>query len=470
MVSFAFAKTKRYQNLVIMRIPKKAPDYLLLITDVLLKQPDIIRRSLESPARDIIHQANNEAWNWEDCSYRAHLSGMNAPELWALVKLSRLRDRYTTPLFDSNRKPFTYRLPPAAHRILHRIDSDLGGSIGSPLDTTLNEDEKNRFLLTSLREEAISSSMIEGAVSTRKEADEMIRSKRKPKTIGERMILNNYTTIQFLNRQKHEVLTPEIIMQVQRTLIHNTLEHEDAAGRLRYPVENIKVYDEDEQQILHQPPPAEELSERIAKMCAFANASTILDVKTDFIHPAIRAIILHFWLAYDHPFVDGNGRTARALFYWCMLKNGYWLAEFLTISTIIAGHPKKYARAYLDTEIDDNDLTYYIMYHLDVIERSINVFRDYIREKQSEQSRFQLVQVSQLNPRQQALLIRALKDPLAIFTYESHSNSHGVTIYTARNDLLNLEKLGLLRGNRKGRQFEFTPAPNISDVLKKLAS
>jgi len=54
-------------------------------------------------------------------------------------------------------------------------------------------------------------------------------------------------------------------------------------------------------------------------MCAFVNGRDT----EPFIHPAIRAMILHFWLAYDHPFVDGNGRTARALFYWAMLRPGH---------------------------------------------------------------------------------------------------------------------------------------------------
>ena len=46
----------------------------------------------------------------------------------------------------------------------------------------------------------------------------------------------------------------------------------------------------------------------------------------------MRAILLHFWLAYDDPFLDGNGRTARILFFWLLRKHGYWLAEYLSIS------------------------------------------------------------------------------------------------------------------------------------------
>lgn len=59
----------------------------------------------------------------------------------------------------------------------------------------------------------------------------------------------------------------------------------------------------------------------------------------------LRAILLHFWLAYDHPFEDGNGRTARSLFYWYMRTQGYWLVEYLLISNILRKAPAQYTRA-----------------------------------------------------------------------------------------------------------------------------
>ena len=65
-----------------------------------------------------------------------------------------------------------------------------------------------------------------------------------------------------------------------------------------------------ENNTLFTPPPAEHLNERMAKLVTWANAPTAS--ADNFIHPLVKAAILHFWLAYEHPFVDGNGRTARA--------------------------------------------------------------------------------------------------------------------------------------------------------------
>src|SRR5688500_8569447 len=118
-------------------------------------------------------------------------------------------------------------------------------------------------------------------------------------------------------------------------------------------------------------------------MCAFANGQS----PEHFVHPVVRAIILHFWLAYDHPFVDGNGRTARALFYWSMSHREYWLCEFLSISRIIKRRPSRYARSFLFTESDENDATYFIMSQLTVISRAITHLHAYLSRHVEELNR-----------------------------------------------------------------------------------
>lgn len=282
------------------------------------------------------------------------------------------------------------------------------------------------------------------------------------------MILNNFRTIRFLNERKDESLTPGLLCEIQRRITDGTLDEADA-GRFRKPNERIVVEDTETGESLHEPPPAEKLPERIGRLCAFANETPTTTGEEEFIHPAVRAILLHFWLGYDHPFCDGNGRTARALFYWSMLRSGYWLTEYLTISTVIAGQTKRYAKAYLDTETDDNDFTYFLLYHLGVIERSVREFMAYLEEKTEELRRATTVNTGPFNARQKALLVHALKNPVAEFTYTSHANSHDVTLATARTDLLELEKMGLLVGSRQDRAFRFTPHADIAARLKKLS-
>jgi len=197
-------------------------------------------------------------------------------------------------------------------------------------------------------------------------------------------------------------------------------------------------------------------------MCDWANGGS----GDGFVHPVVRAIVLHLWLAYDHPFEDGNGRTARALFYWSMLSQGYWLTEFLSISRILVGAPARYARSFLYTETDDLDATYVLLYQMGVICRAIDELHDYMRRKMREvQDTESLLKASDLNYRQVALLARALRHPDAEFTFKSHASSHRVTVESARQDLSDLERRGLVQRRKVGRQFAFRPTPDLPHRL-----
>ena len=247
------------------------------------------------------------------------------------------------------------------------------------------------------------------------------------------------------------------------------MDNPNAVGKLRIS-DDIYVGDERDATIIHVPPKAKELAERLQNICNFANA----EHDSVFLHPVIRAIILHFLLAYDHPFEDGNGRTARALFYWSMLKQGYWTMEFISISRILKAAPAKYTRAYLYTETDDNDVTYFIVHQLEVINRAINDLLSYLQRKANEiKTVEQLIKKSPdlrrlLNYRQIALINRALKRPESIFYVESHRGAHNVTYDTARTDLLKLVKLGLLEKTKIGKAFVFNATKDLKHKLESL--
>ena len=297
----------------------------------------------------------------------------------------------------------------------------------------------------------------------------MLRQKRKPRDKSETMILNNYHAMEYIKDISNESLTPELIYELHRILSNNTMDDPDTVGKLRVSDE-IYVGDGRDATIIHVPPKAKELQKRIESICNFANTAH----SAEFLHPVIRAIILHFLLAYDHPFEDGNGRTARALFYWSMLKQGYWTMEFISISRILKSAPAKYTRAYLHTETDDNDVTYFIIHQLDVINRAIKDLLTYLENKAKEiKTVEQIVRKSQrlnklLNYRQIALINRALKNPDAIFYVESHRGAHNVTYDTARTDLLKLVKMGVLNKIKIGKAFSFTATASLKQKLETI--
>lgn len=401
--------------------------------------------------------------HWDELRHRAPPSNLTLEEWWVGVKLARIAALKPVPLRDKGGVPFQYMLPNAVLRLLHVIDQNAGGGIQLTEEVTTSG-TRDRYIINSLIEESITSSQLEGASTTADVAREMIRSGRPPIDNSERMILNNFVAMRFVQENRDQPLTPALVFELHRLVTDGTLEQGGKAGELRTDEDDIVVSDP-YGNTLHTPPIAGELPARLAAMCRFAN-----DRSTDggvFIHPVVRAIILHFWLAYDHPFVDGNGRTARALFYWSMLSDRYWLAEFISISRILKEAPGQYGRAFLFTETDDNDLTYFVLYQLRVIERAIEDLKAYLRRKMAEIREVQalLKRSADLNHRQLALLGHALRHPGRQYTVRSHQTSHGISTGTARTDLLDLAERRLLHKSKAGRAFAFRAPPDLGSRL-----
>jgi Fic family protein len=402
---------------------------------------------------------------WDKIRFKTPPPGFTHEEWWAVIKLSRRQMRRELPLTDVAGDPFTFALPDVTLKSLEEVNRDASGQIAAGEQVT-NPATRDRYLINSLIEEAINSSQLEGASTTRQVAKAMIRDGRRPRTRDERMIANNYSAMRMIGDLRKERLTPELICEIHRVVTDGTLDNPESSGRFQLPTEERVSVTADTGLLLHTPPPAEILPERIDRLCAFANA----EIDDGYIPPVLRAITIHFMIGYDHPFEDGNGRTARALFYWSMLNQGYWLTEYVAISAILKNAPAKYARSYLYTEDDDNDLTYFHLYQLSVLQRSIVELHHYLAEKTQEVRELQkkISGAADFNHRQIALLNYAMKHPDATVTARSHMSSHSVVYETARQDLIGLEKRGLLDRTTVGRTFAWSPTADLEDKIRDL--
>ncbi len=412
----------------------------------------------DSPLRD------DRYIHWDKLRHLKPPEGLTHELWWIGLKLARSAQLRPLPLKDLSGQQFKYSLPDPAVAMLHRIDRDASGRITVSEEVT-NQATRDRYIVSSLIEEAITSSQLEGASTSRKVAKEMLRTGRPPRNKSEQMILNNYLAMRRIGELREQDLTPELVLDVHKIVTEGTLDNPDSAGRLQAPDEvRVQVWDE-EGTLLHTPPPAHELSDRLALMCDFANGR----LDSGFMHPVVRAVILHFSVGYDHPFEDGNGRTARALFYWSMLRQGYWLTEFITISRILKKAPAQYARSYLFTETDDGDVTYFLLYNLEVVCRALDELHNYLARKVAEvRATEQLLRrtATGMNHRQLALISHALKKSDAWYTIKSHSRSHDVAYETARSDLMDLVARGLVRQSRVGKEFVFHPADGLANGLR----
>lgn len=436
-----------------MPLPQAAPSLEDMFADPELMDglQDIVRRGI-SPL------VEGRYMHWDSLRRRTPPEGLSHRQWWLGVAFARQVSFRDIPLRAPDGRRFHYSLPDPLLELLHWIDQHAAGEL--VVSETIKEPgDRRRYLVNSLIEEAITSSQLEGASATRRVAKDMIRSGRPPHDRGERMILNNYQAMTALRGLSSTPLTPETVFRLHRILSEGTLDNPDAAGRLQRPDEvRVRVVAPDGT-IAHIPPPAVELPGRLDRMCSFAN-----EKQTGFMHPVIRAILLHLWLAYDHPFEDGNGRTSRALFYREMLAEGYWLFEYISISRLLLKAPVQYANSYLFTETDNLDATYFLLYHLKILRRSIEELQAYLLRKMKElRETLTLLRRTGLNHRQVALMTNALRHDSAVYTIRSHSESHRVTRQSARTDLSDLERRGFLDHEVIGRRFDYRPVADIRE-------
>ncbi len=442
------------------RLPEKAPDWKNILKKDFQK---IFRLSENVVIQSLIEKVDRLYYYWDKVRSQPISTEFDKKDIWAFIRLRRHLKSNPAPIMDVNGQPFTFWLPDDIQKKLHLIDQSTGGNLAL-WDPGSDKKASAKYMVSSLMEEAITSSQIEGAVATIKEAKKMLLEKKKPRNKSEKMIYNNFKTMQSLKDVCKHNLSIKLLLELHVSITKETMESADDEGRFRNSEDNISVatnYGE----LLFTPPKSEEIQKRLETLIDFANDT---DSKP-FIHPVIKAIILHFWMAYIHPFTDGNGRMARTLFYWYMLKHEYWLFEYTSISKTILKRTTKYANAYLYSEHDDNDLTYFIHFHIDVIMDSVEELKKHIqieREK-SHQICLEIAEYPDLNVRQTRIIQHVMSHPHDVLTIKIHQNINNIAYQTARTDLLELEEKKWLKSVKKGKTFYFVPADNLWEKLEK---
>lgn len=404
--------------------PRISPEEML---DSLVTPPDEAISAL-------VEKINEEYAYWDTVKYKKAPKGCSAKKLWTYVKASRMKSMtHVWPQYG-----ITLGLTNHMQRQCHEFDMNFGGFWGT--NSIIPDDSKERYLVSSLMEEAIFSSQMEGAATTRQVAKDMLRKKMTPKDKSQQMIVNNYRTIQFVVQHQDAPLTVDLLLQVHQLMTEHTLDRPEDAGRFRAN-DDVVVENGITHEIVHRPPAYTEIPEFVEELCRFFN-----DKKPKvFIHPIIRGIIIHFMIAYMHPFVDGNGRTARALFYWYMLKQKYWLTEYLSISRVIAKSKTAYEKSFRYAEADRNDIGYFVAYNLRVLGLSFNQLQDYLKRKQEEKKAANtFLQLGNINNRQAQIIKMFVDNPKEVITVKDIQSKFFISATTAKVDIMGLVNLGLL--------------------------
>jgi len=293
-----------------------------------------------------------------------------------------------------------------------------------------------------MMEEAIASSQIEGASIGTEQAKKILRSDLQPKDRSQRMIVNNYRAMQFIINRSDEPLSPELIKEIHGIVTDGLMDDPYTSGRFRGD-DSISVRNAYEDVTYHVPVKHDRIPEMIEGLCDFVNDDS------EFIHPVIKGIIIHYVLAFIHPFIDGNGRVSRALFYWYCLSRGYPIVRYISISKAIKEHRKGYGMAYLYSETDCGDITYFIRYNLRMISEAICVLDSYVKRKKKECEEFtDRSEGCGLNHRQSQILMDMMQSGEPVSQYEL-SAKYQTSVPTIRRDLIILMDKGAVTTSGK---------------------
>jgi Fic family protein len=409
------------------------------------RRPEWLERIWNGDDAAFLQRSDERYAYYDDIRYRKDNPLPTPEETWGLLKTYR-HTRYETLRFGQHR--FRYYLSSYVQRNLHEFDVRLMGDL---YRRPIPGPDRWAYLRDTLMEEAVASSQVEGAATTTEVAREMLRTGRQPRNESERMIVNNLMAIRHVSDRASDPLDLPFILELHRVMTAHT-EAERHAGRFREGA--VFVTDRVDGEIAHTPPPPGEVEPFMEEVCRFINR------EEPFIHPIIKASILHFLIGYVHPFGDGNGRTARALFYWFLLKKGYALVSDLSISRVILESRTQYDKAFLKTERDENDLNHFLHYaikNLRVAFEKLTRYRDRKREERRRASAlaFDLLDKG-LNKRQADLMaFLSYRDPTSI-TLKEYAEKHDVVRQTASKDLGELVRLGLLALDRSGKPYRYT--------------
>ncbi len=409
--------------------------------------------------------SESEYLYWDKIQYKEP-SPKDVPKeiLWLVIKFFREQKSIKTLIQDEQGKFFTWSKLNYFEEFLHKIDMNTGGELFVG-NSDLSKANKQKLITRGIIEEAIASSQLEGASTSRVAAKKMLREGRKPANKSEQMIVNNYFSMRAIEEDyKESDMSMDLLLELHGLITKDTLDDQNEKPRIREKDEEVHVSNRTSGLIYHKGPNAEFVKKELKRLISFANDD--LDVDT-FMHPVIKAIILHFWLGYLHPFTDGNGRLARLLFYWYLIKKDYWAFVYLPISKIIKKSPEQYTMAYVYSEQDDNDLTYFIDYNFTKIKLALKDFVEYLDDQAKNNLKMKSKSENKysFNIRQVQLLQYLFGDPDGKTNLKTHVNLNQISNKTAIGDLKDLLKKGFLTSKKQGRYVYYYPTNKIKELF-----
>ncbi len=169
----------------------------------------------------------------------------------------------------------------------------------------------------------------------------------------------------------------EMLLDIHKETVKK-LVSEDKVGVLRKS--QVVVKNEETGEVVLQPPSFIEVPFILEDFFEWLNSKEALEI-----HPVLRAGIAHYILVSVHPFVEGNGRTARAFSNLVMMREGYDIKRFFALEEHFDSNPLRYyeALSFVDKQSKNlaaRDLTFWLEYFTEVVAIELNKIKEKVRK------------------------------------------------------------------------------------------
>jgi Fic family protein len=375
----------------------------------------------------------------DDIKYRIESLGYKKDD-WKELRLNieKHRKLASVPFFvDSMEKKFWFFPSDSIIKKVNDVEH-IGNKLFDKIESKSNF--KDEFLINAKIEEAITSAIYEGANSTRAKAKQLIASNQKPKNKDEWMIVNNYNAMKWIKENSYKAISTDLIQDIHAIVTTNTLSGDDAAfsGKFR----NDTVYIGNHVGIEYGK--INEVLNETIKLC--------VDNKR-YLHGLVKGILLHYFIAHVHPFFDGNGRTARTLFYFKSMKNDLKFVELLSVSAYLKNNGNRYEKAFDNVVNNQYDLTYFVDFCLDSLLTALKRVEDKIKYL------FKISDIQKeynLTNTQIMLLQKLALNKFVTISSNEYSKERGRTREIGRKELKDLFKKKFLIEKKQGKKLVYS--------------
>ena len=298
-----------------------------------------------------------------------------------------------------------------------------------------------------MEEEIVSTFRIE-QIDTSRESVRRILSGQAPKNDEEHRIYGMKLGLEFIADVSHTI-TEENLFRLYQMTIGDFLPEEDRLlpGNL-YRHDSVYIVGG---KVEHTGLPWQRLPAYMAELVAFAAEAAQNDL--------VKAAILHFALAYLHPYFDGNGRMARLLHLWYLVQRGYSSALFVPMSRFIEESRSRYYKAYTLVEQNQQisgmlDVTPFLTYFAESVYSRLGEGQPQPRTLQAFDEALRQGKVTEKERALWQFVLTAYGDEE--FSTKRLEKDFGDAAYaTIRSFVLKFERLGLLTSVRYGNRVKY---------------